>query len=59
MGITVTITEEVNGKACRREVEGAFQWSLNKKTSDRIPVVKKTLFKGKKDGKYCDYGKRT
>ena len=52
MGIPVTITEEVIGRACRRSVEGAFQWNLNKKTSDWIPVVKQSLFKGKKDGKY-------
>jgi len=57
MGIPVTITEEVIGRACRRSVEGAFQWSLNKKTSDWIPVVKQSLFKGKKDGKYCDMKK--
>ena len=57
MGILVTISEEVIGRACRREVEGAFQWSLNKKTSEWIPVVKKTLFKGKKDGKYIDMEK--
>jgi hypothetical protein len=57
MGIPITITEEVIGKACRRKIEGAFQWSLNKKTSEWIPVVKQTLFKGKKDGKYCDMEK--
>jgi len=33
MGIPVTITEEVIGRACRRDVEGAFQWNLNSKTS--------------------------
>jgi len=53
MRISVTITEKVIGRACRRSVEGAFQWNLNKKTSDWIPVVKQSLFKGKKDGKYC------
>jgi len=47
----------VIGRACRRSVEGAFQWNLNKKTSDWIPVVKQSLFKGKKDGKYCDMEK--
>jgi len=57
MGIPITITEEVIGKACRRNVEGAFQWNLNKKTSDWISVVKQSLFKGKKDGKYSDMEK--
>jgi len=57
MRILVTITKEVIGKACRRSVEGAFQWNLNKKTSYWIPVVKQSLFKGKKDGKYCDMEK--
>jgi len=57
MGIPVTITEEVIGRACRRSVEGAFQWNPNKKTSDWISVVKQSLFKGKKDGKYCDMEK--
>jgi len=57
VGIPVTITEEVIGRACRRSVEGAFQWNLNKKTCDWIPVVKQSLFKGKKDGKYRDMEK--
>ena len=57
MRISVTITEKVIGRACRRSVEGDFQWNLNKKTSDSIPVVKQSLFKGKKDGKYCDMEK--
>ena len=57
MRIPITITEEVIGKACRRSVDGAFQWNLNKKTSDWIPVVKQSLFKGKKDGKYSDMEK--
>jgi len=57
MGIAVTITEEVIGRACRRSVEGVFQWNLNKKTSDLIPVVKQSLFKGKNDEKYCDMEK--
>jgi len=57
MGIPVTITEEVIGRVCRRSVEGAFQWNPNKKTSDWISVVKQSLFKGKKDGKYCDMEK--
>jgi len=30
MRIPVTITEEIIGRACRREVEGAFQWNLNR-----------------------------
>ena len=57
MGIPITITEEVIGKVCRRNVEGAFQWNLNKKTSDWIQVVRQSLFKGKKDGKYSDMEK--
>ena len=57
MGIPITITEEVIGKACRRNVERAFQWKLNKKTSDWIQVVRQSLFKGKKDGKYSDMEK--
>ena len=48
MGIPITINEEVIGRACRRSVEGAFQWTL---------VVKQSLFKGKKDGKYRDMEK--
>jgi len=54
MRIPITIIEEVIGKTCRRNVEGAFQWNLNKKTSDWIQVVRQSLFKGKKDGKYND-----
>jgi len=57
MGIPITITKEVIGKSCRRNVEGAFQWNLNKKTNDWISVVKQSLFKGKKDGKYNDMEK--
>jgi len=57
MGIPITITKEVIGKACRRNVEGTFQRNLNKKTSDWIPVVKQSLFKGKKEGNYSDMEK--
>jgi len=57
MGIPVTITEEVIGRACIRDVEGAFQWNLNSKTSTWIPVVRDTLFNGNKKGKYKDMQK--
>jgi len=57
MGILITIIEEVIGKACKRNVEGAFQWNLNKKISDWIQVVRQSLLKGKKDGKYSDMEK--
>jgi len=40
MGIPVTVTKEVIGRACRKSVERTFQWNLNKKTSDWIPLVK-------------------
>ena len=57
MEIPINITEEVIGKICRRTIEGAFQWNLNKKTSDWISMVRQSLFKGKKDGNYSDMEK--
>jgi len=39
MGFTITITEEIIGKATRREVDGKFQWNLNKKTSSWIKTT--------------------
>jgi len=56
MEIPVTITEEVIGRACRRNVEGAFQWDL-KQTSSWKPIVIQTLFKGNAKGKYADMEK--
>ena len=51
MGIPVTITEEVIGRACRRNVEGIFQWNLNKQTSTWKETVYDTLFNGNAKGK--------
>ena len=45
MGIPLTITEEVIGRAYRRNVEGAFHWDLKQTTSWK-PIVIETLFKG-------------
>jgi len=56
MGIPVTITEEVIGRGCRRDVDGAFQWDL-KQTSSWKPKVIQTLFKGDAKGKYDDMEK--
>jgi len=44
MGIPITINEEVIGRACRRKVEGSFQWNLNPITS----VWKATICKFEK-----------
>jgi len=44
MGIPVTINEEIIGRACRRDVKGSFQWSLNKKTSSWKATVCETQF---------------
>lgn len=33
MGIPVTVSEEIIGRAYKRNVEGALQWTLNSKTS--------------------------
>jgi len=57
MGIPVFITEETIPRACRRDVEGSFEENLNSKTNPWKPVVNKSLFNGKKDGKYCDMQK--
>jgi len=46
MGIPITINEEIIGRACRRKVEGAFQWDLNSKTSTWKEAVVDTLFNG-------------
>jgi len=57
MGIPVTITEEVIGKACIRDVDGAFQWNLNKKTSPWKATVRETLFNNNVHRKYKDMQK--
>ena len=57
MGIHVTIIEEVIGKACRKDVDGAFQWNLNKKTSSWNAIVRETLFNNNVRGKYKDMQK--
>jgi len=54
MGIPVTIIEEVIGKAWRRDVEGSFQWNLNKKTSTWKATMCETLFNNNAKGKYKD-----
>ena len=46
MGIPITINEEIIGRACRRKVEGAFQWDLNSKTSICKETVVDILFNG-------------
>jgi len=57
MGIPITITKEIIGRACRRDVEGSFQCNMNKKTSSWIPVVRDTMFNGSAKGKYKDMQK--
>ena len=57
MGIPITINEEIIGRACRRKVEGVFQWDLNSKTSIWKETVVDTLFNGNPVGKYSDMQK--
>jgi hypothetical protein len=57
MGIPVTITEEDIGKACRIDIDGAFQWNLNKKTSSWKATVCETLFNNNARGKNKDMQK--
>jgi len=47
----------VIGKACRRNVEGSFQWNLNSKKSTWKTTVRDTLFNGNAKGKYKDMQK--
>jgi len=54
MGIPITITKEVIGKAARRDVDGAFQWNLKKKSSSWKSIVYKTLYKHNASDKYKD-----
>jgi len=57
MEIPVNITEEVTARAWRREAEGSIEENLNSLTSPWKAIVKKSLFNGKKKGKYCDMQK--
>jgi len=56
-GIPITITEEVIGRATRCEVEGKFQWDLNKKTSSWIQTTFEALYKNNASNKYKDMQK--
>ena len=57
MGIPITITEEVIGRAARRDVEGSFQWNLNNKTSSWKEIVHETPYKNNASNKYKDMQK--
>jgi len=57
MGIPITIIEEVIARACKREAEGSIEENLNSQTSPWKAIVNKSLFNGKKKGKYCDMQK--
>ena len=57
MGIPISIYEETIAKACGRDAEGSFKENLNSKTSPWKAVVNRSLFNGKKKGKYCDMQK--
>jgi len=51
MGIPITITKKVIGRAARCEVEGKFQWDLNKKTSSWIQTTYEALYKNNASNK--------
>jgi len=53
IGIPVTITEEIIGRAIRRAAEGSDEEGLDK-TSPWNEVVNKTMFNSTKKGKYSD-----
>jgi len=57
MGIRITITEEVIGKAYRRDVDGSFQWNLNKKSSPWKATIHETMYKHNASDKYKDMQK--
>jgi len=48
----ISTVEEIIGKAYRRDVDGSFQWNLNKKTSSWKGIVCETLFNNNATGKY-------
>jgi len=54
MGIPITITEEIIGRAARCEVEGKFQRNLNKKKSSWIQTTYDALYKHNPSDKYRD-----
>ena len=45
MGIPITITEDVIGRAIRCNVDGNFQWDLNSRTSSWIATTREVLHK--------------
>jgi len=57
MGIPITITEEIIGRASRRDVNGKFQWKLHKKTSSWIQTTYETWYKNNASDKYKDMQK--
>jgi len=52
MRIPITIIEEVIRREPRRNVEGAFRWNLNKKSSSWKEIVYETLYKHNASNKY-------
>jgi len=57
MGIPLTITEVIIGRATRRDDDGKFQWNLNKKSSSWIQTTYDTLYKHNASDKYRDMQK--
>jgi len=55
MGIPITITKGIIGRAARRDVDGYFEWNLNKKTSPWKETKNNVLYK--KSKKYKDMQK--